>query len=138
MTASKISLRSKFKVEKYRFMKNSTTLIFTINSKVWSFHNFQPIWKVCTFLVRSYEQPKKFPGVGAEFDANPGVAILKFWIAFGSRSGNCQYASPGVAIPKIQVQILYNLGHFEPIYGRFPLIRYLSQLRRFGIRQDQS
>ena len=94
-------------------MKNSKTLIFTINSKIGSFQNFRPIWKVCTFLVRSYERPEKFPGGGAEFDANPGVAVLIFCFTFGSRSGNCQDPSSGAAIPKIQVKILPNLGHLS-------------------------
>ena len=60
-----------------------------------------------------------------EFDENPGAEILRLRITFKSRSSNCQDPSPGVAIPKIQVQILPNFGQSKPIYGRIPLIRFL-------------
>ena len=69
---------SKIKVKRWRIMKKSKTLIFTISSKIGSFQYSRPIWKVCTFLVRSYEQPKKIPGVRVKFDANPGAEILRF------------------------------------------------------------
>ena len=56
-------------------VKNPLTLPYAITSKTGAYKKFRPIWKVCTFLVRSYEQKNKKTGAGAEFDLNSGAGI---------------------------------------------------------------
>ena len=64
-------------------LKNPQTLPYAITSKSGAYKKFRPIWKVCTFLVRSYEQKNKKPGAGAGFDLNSGAGMPKnmhiFW-----------------------------------------------------------
>ena len=45
--------------KKLKKLKNTKTSPFAITSKIRVSTTFRPIWKVCTFLVRSYVQHKE-------------------------------------------------------------------------------